>query len=201
MNGSGRIGGICSRFCLDRKKRTMNYEVKLTEEQKKRALAEPHAGNIEQIKEDIVRARKWARVYFNVGQKEDHVLAPPTFDIEYLGPDTIRVWPRSYGKRLEPYFTYTLIWAGESLIWRGENPFLSTRIDLVIGEATTDEAAFQRVEAFVREHGYKGEVRGCQIVRRDRHIDVFLLRPYGLFIIRPDGSVEDNYRIFAGEQD
>lgn len=110
--------------------------------------------DIEQVKKDIIHARKWARKYFNVEQKEDHVLALPTFDIEYPEPDKIQVWPRSYGKRLEPSFTYTLTWIGKSLVWRTRNPFLDTRIDLVVGETMNDETTFKQPDGTV-EDNYK----------------------------------------------
>jgi hypothetical protein len=93
-----------------------------------------NAKDIEEIKQDIEKARRWARKHFNVGQKEDHLLARPTFDIEYPGPNKIQVWPRFYGKRMMVSFTYTLIWVGEMLIWRARHPFHGTVIDLIVEE-------------------------------------------------------------------
>ncbi len=43
--------------------------------------------SMREIKRDIMKARKWARKHFNTAQKEDHLLASPTFDIEYPEPD------------------------------------------------------------------------------------------------------------------
>jgi len=63
----------------------------------------------------------------------------------------------------------------------------------------TDEQAFEMVEKFVRGKGYKGEVQGLDIERRGTdgsYIDVMLLKPYGLFIVKPDLSIEDNYQVF-----
>ena len=64
----------------------------------------------------------------------------------------------------------------------------------------TDDQAFEMVEKFVRKHGHEGEVRCLEILRRDpdgSYIDVALSRPYGLFIIKPDLTIEDNYRVFG----
>ena len=64
----------------------------------------------------------------------------------------------------------------------------------------TEEEAIEKVEEFVRQHGHEGEIVVLQVVeRRGGYIDVPCLKPYGLFIIRPDGSIEDNYQVFEKE--
>lgn len=60
------------------------------------------------------------------------------------------------------------------------------------------ELAIQYVEKWLRkEHHYVGEIAGLDVVLRGKYIDVMLLQPYGLFIIEPDGFIEDNYEVFG----
>lgn len=60
------------------------------------------------------------------------------------------------------------------------------------------ELALRYVEQWLKEkHHWAKEVVCLDCQLRGKYIDVTLLEPYGLFIIRPDGSVEDNYEIFG----
>lgn len=86
------------------------------------------------IKANIMRARKWARKHFNVGQEEDHIWAPPTFDMEFPNPDEIQVWARCYGRRMYPSVTYKLAWRDEQLMWVCRNPFSGAKTELVVEE-------------------------------------------------------------------
>jgi len=61
----------------------------------------------------------------------------------------------------------------------------------------TADTALNKVIDFIRLHEYDGEIALLDIEKRGRYMDVFLLKPYGLFIVSPDGSVKDNYNVFT----
>ena len=48
-----------------------------------------------------------------------------------------------------------------------------------------------------KKHCWKAEVVALDAQLSNAGIEVSLLKPYGLFIIKPDGSVEDNYKFFG----
>lgn len=99
--------------------------------------------DLEKVKADIIRAREWAWEHFNADQEEDHILAKPTFDMEYPEPDEIEVWPRSYGRRLFPSLRYKLAWKpGGQLVWVSQRPFYG--IELVIGSESV-QTEWERV--------------------------------------------------------
>lgn len=89
--------------------------------------------SLEELKEDVKRARRWAEAHFNVDQKEDHLLAPPVFDIEWLDMDKFRVYARSYGHRLWPHFEYRLAWVNGNPAWISKHPFSGAKIVLHVG--------------------------------------------------------------------
>ena len=61
----------------------------------------------------------------------------------------------------------------------------------------TEEAAVERVMSWIRRKGYSGEIRVMGVESRDGgYFDVMLSIPNGLFILKPDLSVEDNYNVF-----
>ena len=80
--------------------------------------------DIEEIQEDISRARDWAREHFNAYVDEEttpsHLLAQKVFVVEFPEPDIMSVYPIMYGK---PMFAvraeYRLLWIGERLFWKG----------------------------------------------------------------------------------
>ena len=59
------------------------------------------------------------------------------------------------------------------------------------------EQAIEKVIEFCKKHGFDGEPVCLQVEERGKYLDVAMLEPYGLFIIRPDGSIEDNYETFG----
>lgn len=79
--------------------------------------------NINQIKKDILLARNWAREHFNA-HGPDGILDPPAFKVNIgARPDEIIVWPRSYGRTMQPSIRYRLCWKNDGLYWKGHNPF------------------------------------------------------------------------------
>ena len=57
--------------------------------------------------------------------------------------------------------------------------------------------AFKRVLHFLEDKGYKGDIYVHDVQQRGNCWDISLLKPYGLFIVKPDDSVEDNYHVFT----
>lgn len=55
-----------------------------------------------------------------------------------------------------------------------------------------DDTAIQKVKEFVECHGYQGRLMILGIGRCSDYTDVFLFSPFGLFTVRPDGSVEED---------
>ena len=60
------------------------------------------------------------------------------------------------------------------------------------------EEAIKKVIEYCKAHGFEEEPRCWNVSERNGYTDVEMLKPYGLFIIRPDGSIDDNYRVFGG---
>lgn len=81
--------------------------------------------NLAAIQADIAHARQWARKHFNAYVNEEktpsHLLAPPTMLVAFPEPDTMRVYPVSYGQLLEPGAAeFKLCWKGtHGLAWVG----------------------------------------------------------------------------------
>lgn len=60
------------------------------------------------------------------------------------------------------------------------------------------EQAKQEVHTFLDKKGYKGKRRILYVDKnRWNQFEIAMLHPEGLFIVKPDGSVEDNYNTFA----
>jgi len=88
--------------------------------------------DLDQIRMDIHQAREWAKDHFNVHQEEDHILAPPTFVVEFPEPDRMVVWPRLMGQKLQPGTHYRLAWRGRMVIWVGKNPLTGQQFELIV---------------------------------------------------------------------
>jgi len=83
----------------------------------------------EEIIEQIIKARKWAKVHFNVlNAKEGKLfdpdtleILPPSFFIEFPDVDRMVVTPSFLGTRSIISFEYRL--AFNPLQWEGKHPF------------------------------------------------------------------------------
>jgi len=57
----------------------------------------------------------------------------------------------------------------------------------------TEEVAIELVNKFLDSKGYTDERVILATERMTKSIDVHMLKPYGLFIVRNDGTIIDNY--------
>lgn len=62
-------------------------------------------------------------------------------------------------------------------------------------------AAMQKVEQYIKEHNYKGELICIEVKLRGEVAEVAMLKPYGLFICQPDGTVKDDYGVFKEQKE
>jgi len=60
----------------------------------------------------------------------------------------------------------------------------------------TRELAIECVNKFLDSNGYLGERTILCVDQYSKCFEVQMLSPYGLFIVRLDGSVIDNYDVF-----
>lgn len=59
-----------------------------------------------------------------------------------------------------------------------------------------DEARSKVID-FIQRKGYIDSIVVLGVCPRGKYVDVMTLEPYGLFIVSPEGVVEDNYQVFA----
>jgi hypothetical protein len=78
--------------------------------------------DLQNIQRKIGQARAYAELYFNADQEEDHLLAPPTFYVEFPDVDRMVVCKRNYGQRmLITTASYRLAFLEDgSVEWRGK---------------------------------------------------------------------------------
>jgi len=95
-------------------------------------MSEPHNGNLELIRADIIRARKWMRNRFPT-EGSDSILDPPKFILDFED-DCVSVVPKLYGKSLRIHILYKLVWVGKELYWEGRNPASGETIRLKVTE-------------------------------------------------------------------
>lgn len=79
---------------------------------------------LEDIKADIGKAREFIRKRFNAYVDEEttpsHLLAKPTFLIEFPDVDKAWVWPVTYGMpMIGASAEYRLCWKNGKMYWRG----------------------------------------------------------------------------------
>uniref|UniRef100_A0A6M3X4K2 Uncharacterized protein n=1 Tax=viral metagenome TaxID=1070528 RepID=A0A6M3X4K2_9ZZZZ len=63
----------------------------------------------------------------------------------------------------------------------------------------TEKEAINYVYKFLDSNNYTGERILLIAEKFKTTIDVQMLKPYGLFIVKNDGTVLDNYRVFEEE--
>lgn len=60
------------------------------------------------------------------------------------------------------------------------------------------EDAIKKANEFLDKMNYQGEREILEVQRQDQDINIAMIQPYCLLIIKPDGTVIDNYEIFGG---
>lgn len=91
---------------------------------------EPHGGDIEAIRKDIIRARRWAKQHFPT-EGSDTLLDGPKFDVKF-DRDTMTVSPKMYGKKFGIEFIYMLVWIHDNVYWKGRSPVTGQEIRLEV---------------------------------------------------------------------